>query len=886
MKVLTAFRDTEAAERTLQRLQTLTGLELGTDFQTGFEAAPDPDLALINFERWIKASSHPGTQLSHLLQVPRLLRLLVEILGASQPIANALIQNPELASMVTDPDALSAFPSRAEIEQEGRKLMELANGFTHALDRLRFLRQRWVVPIVVCDLAGIWEQPKVWQAISDLADAIITLATEACWKEYSATKGLTGPCPLMIVGFGKLGGHELNYSSDVDLVYVIGEGGAEDLEKHAGRVCEMLNRALADPMGRGSLYRVDLRLRPFGGAGPVVQTMRAVEAYYRSHAELWEAQALVRSRPICGPEALQERWEALRVSSCFASRLSTASVEQLLEMRDRVEEYAEDNDLKRGRGGIRDIEFLVQILQLVNGHQHPEVRVRETLTALQELAEIKALPLTVSKELSDHYTFLRKLEHRVQLFNDQQTHSVPESEKSRGQLARLMGAAGWMELDGELTMRRISVRSLYETILPSIAGSDSPRTRCLAALGEFAGEGAIWLDALPESEAFYVSLSENHDSLDRVRECLRSSPVLAKHFSSSMTLMEELMSGEILEELDIAQSIRQLPNNIPLEVLAEKLRHAWTVCAYQWSLETGLWLGEKLSEIGAEALRHLMRRLYAEFDLVAMGSFAVQETSLGSDLDVILLVADPSRHAAAEQQAQDLISMVDYLGRHGAPIELDLRLRPEGGKGLLVRTYQGFEAYELEDMEMWERFALGQVRLIEGNPQATALAQKAAYAVPLTPEHLTELMHIKKRVETERVSAKYLRRHVKLGHGGLMDIEWLVHLNELRYPTAARAGENLGFDDRIRALSRARLINTVEMDQLLGARQHLRTLRDRLHLLGMTQDIVPENPDRLDRLAELFGWSEGNVFLQHHENLMESVRTIYMESMERLRAKA
>ncbi|MBX3120114.1 MAG: hypothetical protein KF784_13690 [Fimbriimonadaceae bacterium] len=883
---MTVFRDNEAAERTMDRLHALTGLELDADFQACFDSATDPDLAIINLERWLKAVSNPGTQLALLLQMPRFLRLLIELLGASQPVANALIQNPELVAILTDPEALPVIPSREGIEQEGRRLIELATSYTHALDRLRFLRQRWIVPIVVCDLSGMWEQTVVWQAISDLADALITLALEASWHEYAAGKGIDDECPLMVVGFGKLGGHELNYSSDVDLVYVVPSGISEEMEKHAGRVCEMLNRALSEPMGRGSLYRVDLRLRPFGGAGPIIQTSRAVEAYYRSHAELWESQALLRSRPICGPAELRESWEAMRDTQCFGSRLSTASVEQLLHMRERVEQHAEDEDLKRGRGGIRDIEFLTQILQLATGHEHPETRVLETPVALAQLSQVKALPGTVAEELTGHYTFLRKLEHRIQLFHDQQTHTVPPQEEARKQLARLMGFGSWVELDGELTIRRMNVRSIYQTILPPLAGVDDYRSKSLAQLGQFASDGAKWIDALPESEAFYVSLSENRDSIDRIRECLHGAPALTRYFASSMPLMEELMSGEIDEEFDAGDSIARLPANVPLETLAAKIRHIWVICAYQWSRNPEFALGERLAAIYSATLRHMMNRLYVQFDLLAMGSYAVMETALGSDLDVVFLVEDPDQRPQAEQHAQDLLSMADFLARHGAPIKIDLRLRPEGGKGLLVRSYDGFEAYELEAMEMWERFALGQSRLVEGNPKAESLAMKAAYAIPLTPEHLEELMHIKRRIESERLSPKYAKRHVKLGHGGLMDIEWMVHLNELRYPTAAQAGKNLLFDDRIRALARAKLINAIEMDQLLAARVHLRTLRDRLYLLGMTPDIVPENPDKLDRLAEFFGVGNGNEFLKEHENLVESVRTIYMESLERLRAKA
>lgn len=143
---------------------------------------------------------------------------------------------------------------------------------------------------------------------------------------------------------------------------------------------------------------------------------------------------------------------------------------------------------------------------------------------------------------------------------------------------------------------------------------------------------------------------------------------------------------------------------------------------------------------------------------------------------------------------------------------------------------------------------------------------------------------MKKRIETERVAPQHMRREVKLGLGGLADIEWFVHLHEMRYPTATKAGENLHFEDRIRALGRARLINAVEVEELLVAREHLLTLRLRLGLQGLKKDLLPENPDKLDRLAAAGGFKDGNELLAHHEHVIQTVRAIYQDGLERLKA--
>jgi len=186
-------------------------------------------------------------------------------------------------------------------------------------------------------------------------------------------------------------------------------------------------------------------------------------------------------------------------------------------------------------------------------------------------------------------------------------------------------------------------------------------------------------------------------------------------------------------------------------------------------------------------------------------------------------------------------------------------------------------------MELWERFALGQARLVIGATRAAEVVADAAFGLPLTPERLAELVAMKRRVETERLKPQHKYRDVKLGRGGLGDIEWFVHLHEMRYPTALSAGTLIQMPDRIRALARAALINTVEAEELLEAREHLLRTRWWLVLQGIDGAIVPENPDKLGRLAHAMGFGEGNVFLARHEAIVTRIRQIYEDGLARLR---
>ncbi len=868
-------------QEALHRIEAQLGATVAWDRL--LEGNPNPDRAALNLDRWLGATGNPATYLQAALDFDALPRLL-RVMGSSQHLADGLIQNPELGSLFLDQGFLQhGFDS---FQQELGELLQTATSPSHALDRLRYFRQKWNLVIAANDLGGSWPQETVWLNLSRLAQHLIAETVRLLWRQA----GEEGEPPLMVVAFGKLGGDELNYSSDVDLVYVSLDGISEQDDRKLTRFCEGLNRALEQKMGRGSLYRVDLRLRPYGGTGPIVRTMRAYEAYYELYAEPWERLALLRSAPIqLGPEELRSRWEALRVAHCFPERMSEPVLEQLLDMRTAIEEIGKGDDLKRGVGGIRDIEFLTQLLQMLHGAAHPEVQVRPTLQALRELQQAQILDPASASSLAHAYEFLRKLEHRCQIGGDLQTHTVPEEAEPRDELGHLMGFDSWETLSAQLEMHRRTARTLYHAFLrPQHRGVDD-RSRAATAVGSSAQALLQWFDVLPESDAFYSSLVDNESSLDRVKAILESAPVLVEPLRQSVALTELLLSGEIEEMHDASLRIRKLPLDCDLRTLASATVYARTAVLARWAL-LGTDAGLELSDLADAVLRHCARRLYAEFDILALGSYGIQELSLSSDLDVLFLVPNGDRQADCEAQAQSLLGLVANLRRMGAPISLDLRLRPDGGKGLLVRSHAGLQQYDLQGMEMWERYAICQAREVHapsqgenGSATSLALVRKLAYAVPLSPERLTELLDMKKRMETERVLPQHARREVKLGYGGLNDLEWFVHLHEMRYPVETEAGTHVRMPERIHALSRAGLIHAGEVEELVEAHRHLVETRMRLALMGFVKDTVPENPDKLDRLARAMGLADGNEFLRRHEPLIERVRGMLREGQERLK---
>lgn len=867
----------QAAADALARIEQGTGIVVES---TWFEGYSNADQVLLNLERWLSRTSAPSFYMEQIAQLETARNAFFAVLSASQWIADTLIQDPDLAAIFFDSEALVRFQSEASVREQATKLLSSSTSYTHSLDRLRYLKGRMSLQIIANDIVGSWQPAQVWMAISSLACVMIELARDLSWSEFRKNRDLPEDCPVGIVGFGKLGGDELNFSSDIDLVFVT----EEEPDPICFKYCEFLIRALTDKMGRGQLYRVDMRLRPFGGAGALVSSLRGIENYYRLYAEPWEIMALLRSRVVAGSDRLAQAWERIREAHCFPATVPAETIDTIVQMRQRTEESANPSDIKRSRGGIRDVEFLTQILQMAHGSRSPAVRERNTIRALRLLHEHDVIDSLMATNLVEGYTFLRQLEHRIQYQTGAQDHTLPGNDEELDRLAGLLSLEGGPVLKAKLELHKRTIGSLYRSALHPSPEASSSRVFVLSELGPEAGLVSQWFDALPEAEAFYNALAQNADSLQRVRKIALVAPRLLGQFQHSVELTELLLSGEIEELIDAPALVANLSSDATPRKVAQTYTHLWAQRCAAWVLNCDGNLGRDLSALAKAMIVHVCKRLAASFDVIALGSLSQAATSIDSDADLLLLVAHAESHQDAEENAQMFLRFFEGLKRQGAPINVDLRLRPDGRAGMLVRTHAGLAKYELEGMEMWERFALGQASLLYGDIQSEEVILKAAYAQPLTPERLRELLAMKKRIETERVSPQHAMRNVKIGYGGISDIDWFVHLHEMRYPTATSAGTLTLMDERLRALARAGLINALEYETLVQSHGYLQHLRHRLALLDFREDLVPENPDKLQRLAHVLDFDDGNSFLAYHRSVLETVRAIFTEGMERLRA--
>ncbi len=410
--------------------------------------AASPDRALINLERFLQTHPEPATVLAHLAGEPHTLELLITLFACSQHLTDILLRHPSYYSMLADRNSLAQVKSAACLLAEARAAVGFGPGLAPtpeffgeenvaaALDALRRFQQRELLRIGLADLGGLLELASVTAELSYLADAIIQTA-------LALLAGGTETAGLVVLGVGKLGGCELNYSSDVDLLFLAADNEDEVLSRQRHKLAERLIFALTQATAEGFLYRVDMRLRPWGRVGPLVTTLTGYLAYLERHARLWERQALLKARVVAGDQALGRAFLRRAEPFLFNAGAEVARAE-VHNMKLQTEAYLRQagrawGDVKLGEGSIRDAEFVVQYLQLAHGREHPELHVSNTREALARLAEAGYLSPEDHRILAEGYTFLRTVEHYLQILDYRQTHTLPTDPADLRYLARRLG---------------------------------------------------------------------------------------------------------------------------------------------------------------------------------------------------------------------------------------------------------------------------------------------------------------------------------------------------------------------------------------------------------------------------------------------------------------
>jgi glutamate-ammonia-ligase adenylyltransferase len=475
------FRHPERARRNLSTLDPDLAAGSRELLDTLLAQSPDPDTALHYLERYLGAAG--------LLPPPSRLPALLAVFAYSHFLSEVVLQQPGLLDWVLDSGALHRVITAEEVRAQFGNLPGPATDRAAMAVELASLKRRHVLRIMLRDVLRLATLAEVALELSHLADALLGLALDYVCRELIRCHGSPrlaasgAPCEFAVLALGKLGGQELNYSSDIDLLYLFTGPGETDgrpslpNREFFNRLANDLTHLLSTATPQGFCYRVDLRLRPEGKLGEPAISLAAAENYYRTRARDWELQMLIKARVAAGSRALGRRLLDFVEPLIYTTTTNFAALESVSETRGRIRERLRRRapaglDIKLARGGIRDIEFLVQCLQRLYGGRDPWVRHGGTLFGLHRLRDKGYLAARDYARLSSAYQFLRTLEHRLQLEHDRQTHSLPADEAALETLARKMGVSDDLRA---VTCRHLDeVTEIYERVIHGHGPSPEP----------------------------------------------------------------------------------------------------------------------------------------------------------------------------------------------------------------------------------------------------------------------------------------------------------------------------------------------------------------------------------------------------------------------------
>ncbi len=805
---------------------------------------------------------------------------------------------------------------------------------------LRRFRHRHSLAQIVLDLDGMPIE-QVYARTSWVARHCAETALAAAQGELALRHGWPrrrdGQAQgLQVFALGKLGGAELNFSSDIDLVFAYAEPGQTDAprpldhDQYFQRLGQRLIQLLGEVGAEGFAYRVDMRLRPFGKAGRLALSAAAMEQYYQRDGRDWERYAWIKARPLAGDQAAaREMLQTLR-PFIYRRYLDYTAFEGLREMKTLIDAEVQRRDLaghiKLGPGGIREIEFIIQLQQLIRGGRELALRTSALLPALDALQRAGHVQAEVAQRLRAAYRFLRRLENRLQMLRDEQAHTLPEDGFTRARLAIGLGFEHWEALQEALERHQGVVRDEFDRVFvarerragrsdtalkrywlqidaggnaEALAEAGFERAETLhTLLGQLARHSAggtisarargrldrlmpELLTAAAASErpdrtlerlidllqsvlrraAYLALLDEQPAALQRLVQVMSRSALLAERVSLHPILLDDLLDSRseaaspdpehLRGELEAIRRRAAGDTEIALQALNElKQSLAFRIGLDALSQrQPAVRSAADLAQLAQALIETLLPLAIADLApahgvlpgreddaglaVIGYGSLGGEELGFGSDLDLVFLFdaeaggsSDGPRSLDASRYqmrvVQKLLALLSTLTAAGRLYEVDLRLRPDGAKGLLLTSLQSFALYQRERAWTWEHQALVRARPVSGARRVGRQFEAIRSEVLQRPRDLDQLRHdvshMRARMRAELDRGRAGQFDLKQGSGGLVDLEFALQAMVLQHAAAyPHLRERRATPALLEALGKEGLIAAELAERLLAA---------------------------------------------------------------------
>jgi glutamate-ammonia-ligase adenylyltransferase len=901
---------------------------------------------------------------------PAALRYSIVTFSYSNFLAETILRYPEWLLQVATSGDLHRVLSAEEIADRLREFLGLeADGVPSPLALARF-RRRFLLRVLLRDVLGMGTLSDITEELSNLSDAILELGYQGIRRElverhgvptYTNADGDQRECGFAVISLGKLGGKELNYSSDIDLMFLYtanGQTGGADpisnkefFKKVANKYTDLLSTYTTE----GFCYRVDLRLRPDGRLGEICISLDGARDYYRSRGRDWELQMLIKARVSAGDRELGRELLDFVEPMIYSTSTDFGAIESMSETRERIGEKlaakprkaagtaSSGLDIKLCPGGIRDIEFLVQCLQRLHGGKEPWVRHGGTLFALFRLRDKGLLSGVEYSRLASAYQFLRNLEHRLQFYDDRQTHTFPTEAESLELIAKKMpadpsGETGTAQaLESRLARHLDEVRDLYERVIHAhrpmyylvapeeleaktpLAVADPPPAQASSNLARFLDQRAPQLAAAVAR----ANPRRSRDRLEHFLEKVYAIPELMASLDADPLLVEsavdvfehsQYFADQLIRNPEMVFELTPLPKGASVAAEAAlaqetgEMRRAFARAMLRIQTESILrpipifTTLEQTSDL-ADAVVSAAYRLalaqsvasnppasadYAPLDqmmVIALGRLGMREFDLASDADLCFVIPDQdsSEHAFWTGVAERMIDAISAYTGDGVIFTVDTRLRPNGREGDLVQTEEAYQDYFAKHAEAWEGITYMKSRAVCGNS-----------------ERSTDFLHKLQEVDWRRYgqsgrSRKQLaemrarlekqqgaRNPLKAGRGGYYDIDFA--LMYLRLKGAGIFYKVLNTPQRIDVIEQMGHLEREDADFLRDSATFYRAIDHGLRIWsGQAAGKLPAAQSQLDVLTELvYRWAPAHMTDQPLTAKLSQVRKRTREFFIRL----
>lgn len=750
--------------------------------------SPDRDMALLNLSRFAESPLSPSRFLDSIYLEPPPCHLLVLIFSCSQYLTDILIRNPGYLSWLIEGGVLDMPKSYSSYISELRDHIAPFEDHRRRINSIKRYRRRELLRIGARDLLGLAGVEEVTAELSLLTDAIVeTVSRFSFRRERGEDAGCDDPERFFegrepyhrfaVISMGKLGGYELNYSSDIDLLFICDvEERGEEYRSYSA-LARSITADLSSPTEEGTLYRVDLRLRPDGESGPLVVTVNDHINYLQMRAKPWEKQALLKARFTAGNASIADEFLENCHRLIFGTVVGITDISEIHTMRERalcsLSGRDRETNIKLMRGGIRDIEFMAQALELVHGKTRSEVRSRNTLETLERLHHFGLLDDDAWTSLSDIYRFYRTVEHRLQMILNVQTHTIPTSDTDLVRLGARVAHSALEGIDGDSFRPELGraigrIRELYDQFFTGRPPEDIPLILSLPA-GDREVRQVLGRYGIEDAQSAHRHLSSlvygdfpDLEGPETLQAAIRSLPVILDGIGGTpapdLTLKNLVTivkaTGAARSTLDLLADsdgffrllvvVSSLSTGMT-DVLSRRIELLDKTAAgippaepaadgpgsvSSWYEESLLHIHSQnpfphagpgtLGPLLAGAAETVIEHLFdmsgggeVPVALFALGSLAARESHYGSDLDLVAVGGKGFESA----ECADMIRRMIELARSTRGISLDLRLRGEGDGSPLVQGLEAYRAYFEHRASFWEFVAFSKHRFICGHPE-------------------------------------------------------------------------------------------------------------------------------------------------------------------------